>query len=173
MYLKAIKGEKTLDSIYNILLEIEKGSVGGRIVGGKTNGIQKLFVEKKELAPMVTKPVINQEKDFSVKLNNLYNEFSEIDPKSFLYTQIFVLENLGFCIFSSFALLNNTKSFELMAQMFEGVTGVKTNAQDILSFAQKSIERELEIETHFKNGIVQKNIPEFTKVLYRYFSLEK
>ena len=59
-----------------------------------------------------------------------------------LYRQVFVLENLGFCIFSSFALLNNREVLELLAQMASDKFGVRVTAQELLSYAGDCIEQE-------------------------------
>jgi len=87
-----------------------------------------------------------------------------------MYNQIFVLENLGFCIFTSFALINNKEALIIMSNMFYYKTGYRLSPIDMIKFAGNCIEEELSYENKSAASIIQKNIPEFTKVLYRYFS---
>ena len=74
------------------------------------------------------------------------------------------------CIFSSFALLNNREVLELLAQMASDKFGARVTAQELLSYAGDCIEQETAYQRERLAGSVQKNIPEFIKVLYRYFS---
>jgi aldehyde:ferredoxin oxidoreductase len=87
-----------------------------------------------------------------------------------LYWEIFILENLGFCVFTSFALLNNEEALRLMARLYEARTGVATTSARLLEYAAECIGRELAFQREIALVGVGKSVPEFTKVLYRYFS---
>ena len=150
--------------------EVEKGSVLGRLIGGGTAGVAELFKDRPDVAALVTKPSVVQEEQFKVHLDKLYPELQDMDDMELLYRQVFVLENLGFCIFSSFALLNNREVLELLAQMASDKFGARVTAQELLSYAGDCIEQETAYQRERLAGSVQKNIPEFIKVLYRYFS---
>ncbi len=54
--------------------------------------------------------------------------------------------------------------------MFYYKTGIKQTVVDMLNYSGECINREIEDEKHNAIQSIQKNIPEFTKVLYRYFS---
>lgn len=48
-------------------------------------------------------------------------------------------------------------------------TGIKITPVEMIKFSQICIENELKFESENALSTVRKNIPEFTKVLYRYF----
>lgn len=170
IYFKAINKVPTKKDIYNLLEEIEKNSIIGKIIASKTSGIYNLFRENKLLKGLVTKPVINEEKKFNISIKNLFKEFDKIDNLEFLYMQIFLLENMGFCIFTSFAIINSKEALDIIAKMFYYKTGIKQSIIEILNYSSKCIETEMEYEKNIITNSIKKNIPEFTKVLYRYFS---
>lgn len=170
MYWKATGETATREKVLSMMEEVEKGSVLGRLIGGGTAGVAELFKDRPDVAALVTKPSVVQEEQFQVHLNKFYPELQDMDDMELLYRQVFVLENLGFCIFSSFALLNNREVLELLAQMASDKFGVRVTAQELLSYAGDCIEQETAYQRERLAESVQKNIPEFIKVLYRYFS---
>ncbi len=170
IYFKATNALADENSILLMLNEIESNSITGKIIGSKTSGVYNLFKENASLKPLVTKTVINEEKDFSVVIDRLYNEFHNIDSMELMYRQIFLLENLGFCIFTAFALINNKEALDIMANMFYYKTGIRHSPVDLINFSGHCIDKEILDERNFSIESIQKNIPEFTKVLYRYFS---
>lgn len=170
MYWKATGETATREKVLSMMEEVEKGSVLGRLIGGGTAGVAELFKDRPDVAALVTKPSVVQEVQFKVHLDKLYPELQDMDDMELLYRQVFVLENLGFCIFSSFALLNNREVLELLAQMASDKFGVRVTAQELLSYAGDCIEQETAYQRERLAESVQKNIPEFIKVLYRYFS---
>lgn len=158
------------DEILQLLEEIEKGTVIGRLVASRTYGISKLFPEKKNLDLLLDKQAIQDEGNFDVSINKFSNELKDISDMDLLYAQIFVLENLGFCIFSSFATVNSEESLELMAKLFTYRTGINITPIELINYARNCMEIEMEYERRNSINNVQKNVPPFTKVLYRYFA---
>ena len=80
-----------------------------------------------------------------------------------------MLENLGFCLFSSFALIDNEEALNIISNLFYYRTGIKIDPKKLIEDGLKSIDEEIEFERQAKNYSVEKTIPEFVKVLYRYF----
>ena len=148
--------------------EIEQGTAIGRIIGSRTYGIGKLFADK-EIEALMDRRAIQDEKLFDISIESRYPRLKGMCAMDLLYTQIFVLENLGFCIFTSFALLDNDETFERLAEMFTARTGIKTTGEDLLIQASECIAAEKEYEAHRWEAARETNIPPFTKVLYRYF----
>lgn len=148
--------------------EIEQGTAIGRIIGSRTYGIGKLFADK-EIEALMDRRAIQDEKLFDISIESRYPRLKGMCAMDLLYTQIFVLENLGFCIFTSFALLDNDETFEKLAEMFTARTGIKTTGEDLLIQASECIAAEKEYEAHRWEAARETNIPPFTKVLYRYF----
>ncbi len=171
LYFKAINKVPSKDDIYNLLTEIEDNTILGKIIGSKTQGIYNFFRENQELEKLVTKPVINEEKNFNIVLDKLYKDFESVDDLELMYRQIFLLSNLGFCIFTAFALINNKEALDIISNMYYYKTGQKLSAVEMINFANKCIENEIKNEKDNAIEVIHKNIPEFTKVLYRYFSL--
>jgi len=170
IYFKAINKRPSKNDIYNLLNEIESNTILGKIIGSKTSGIYNMFIENRELRSLVTKPVINEEKKFNISVDKFFEEFKDVDDLELMYRQIFLLENMGFCIFTSFALINNKEALNIISDMFYYKTGIKQTVVDMLNYSGECINREIEDEKHNAIQSIQKNIPEFTKVLYRYFS---
>ncbi len=170
IYYKAIGIVPNKDEILNLLLEIEQNTILGKVIGSKTIGVYNLFKENDTLKDLVTKPVINEENNFKVKIDKFFDDFKDLSDLELMYNQIFVLENLGFCIFTSFALINNKDALDIMSKMFYYKTGCKLSPIDMIKFANNCIDEELKYENESASSTLRKNIPEFTKVLYRYFS---
>ncbi len=101
IYFKAINKRPSKNDIYNLLNEIESNTILGKIIGSKTSGIYNMFIENRELRSLVTKPVINEEKKFNISVDKFFEEFKDVDDLELMYRQIFLLENMGFCIFTS------------------------------------------------------------------------
>lgn len=169
LYFKAINLIPSNDQIYNLLDDIENNNITGKIIASKTEGIYNLFKENQNLKELVTRPVIQEEKNFKIVLNKLFREFENIDDLELMYRQIFLLGNLGFCIFTSFALINNKDALKIISDMYYYHTGLRTSPVEMINFASECIQKELSDERNNAIESIQLNIPEFTKVLYRYF----
>ena len=170
MYFEATGLQWSKQEILKLLDEIEKGSVIGRVVASRTYGIKKLFSENKNLIPLLDRKAIDDEDDFKVSITKFNDELKDMSDMDLLYAQIFVLENLGFCIFSSFATVNSEESFELMSKLFTYKTGIEITPVELINYARSCMEMEKEYEKENSINNIQNNIPPFTKVLYRYFA---
>ena len=149
--------------------EVERGTVPGRLIGGGTQAVSELYRDRPNLGQKVTRPSVTKESQFQVRLHHFYPELNGISDMELLYRQVFLLENLGICIFSAFALLNNQEALELLADMASDRLGKKVTLLEMLEYAGRCIERETEYQRRNLSETVQKNIPEFIKVLYQYF----
>lgn len=152
--------------------EIEKGTLVGRVIASRTFGVASLYGEK-DLRRWLDKEAIDEEHLFQIQMNNAYPALANLSGLELLYAQIFVLENLGLCIFTSFALLDNPKSFELLARMTEERTGVKVTPEELILDARECIKNERELKERRWKAAQKTDIPPFTKVLYRYFDRQK
>jgi aldehyde:ferredoxin oxidoreductase len=157
------------DEILQLLDEIENGTVIGRLVASRTFGISKLYSDNKNLFSLLDREAIQDESDYEVSINKFSDELEDISEIDLLYAQIFVLENLGFCIFSSFATVNNEKALDLMAKLFTFKTGIDVTPVQLINYAINCMKTELEYERRNSQENIQKSVPPFTKVLYRYF----
>ncbi|MEG0613941.1 MAG: aldehyde ferredoxin oxidoreductase N-terminal domain-containing protein [Clostridium sp.] len=170
MYFEATGIGSGKSEILELLNEIEKGTVIGRLVASRTHGILSLYPDNERLYQHLDRKAIEDEGDFQVSLHKFSDELKDISHMDLLYAQIFVLENLGFCIFSSFATVNSQESLELMAQLFTYKTGIEVTTIDLIKYARGCINEELNYAIINGEGNINKNIPPFTKVLYRYFA---
>ncbi len=173
VYFKAIGETGGYERLKELLDEIEKGSPVGRLVASRTTGIYSIYQDKGELSKLLDRKAIDDERDFEVIIKEYMNEFPHMTGTEMLYTQIFVLENLGICLFTSFATLNQKRSMELMADMFTSRTGVGATDLDLLRYASRCIALELEYDRVCADSSVRTNVPPFTKVLYRYFGKQR
>ncbi len=171
MYFEIVGRQAGRLEIEHLLEELEQGTVLGRLIGGGTAELARLYRDRQDLQALVTKPSVAQEGQFQVKLEKFYPQLQQLDDMDLLYREVFVLENLGYCMFSSFATLNSRRSLELLAQMASEKFGEPVTALDLLQYAGHCIQEELEYQRKNQMDSVQKSIPEFIKVLYRYFSV--
>ena len=169
MYFQLVGKEGTREDLFQLMEELEQGSLLGRLIGGGTAALARLYLDRPEVQKEVTKPSVAQESQFQVKLEKFYPQLEQLDDMDLLYREVFVLENLGYCMFSSFATLNSRTSLELLAQMASEKFGETVTALDMLRYAGECIQEELDYQRDNLAGSVQKSIPEFIKVLYRYF----
>lgn len=150
------------------LEEIKKDTVVGRVIASRTYGVRSLY-EDADLDEWVDRKAIQDEELFDVQLTTNYPGLKKLSGLELLYAQIFVLENLGFCIFTSFALLNRDETFEKLAKMFEARTGLRKTAEELITDAIECIDEEKKYHERRWKAAQQSEIPPFTKVLYRYF----
>lgn len=170
MYFEARAEPWSKEAILELLNEIDKGTVIGRLVASRTHGILSLYPDNKNLYEFLDRKAIEDERDFQVSLHKFSDELKDISHMDLLYAQIFVLENLGFCIFSSFATVNSQESLDLIAKLFTYKTGIEVTSIDLIKYSRECMARELNYEKINGEGNIHKNIPPFTKVLYRYFA---
>jgi len=167
-YAESLRIEHGEEHLIEWLREVEKGSTEGRVIASRTYGLAKLYADE-DLSGWIDRKAIQDEKLFDIRLNTKYPQFSGLSELDLLYSQVFVLENLGFCIFTAFALLDRTETFELMAEMVEAMLGTKLDGADLIANANKCLNNEREYNMHRWMTAQKTSIPPFTKVLYRYF----
>ena len=73
------------------------------------------------------------------------------------------------CIFSAFALINRKAALENIASLYGNVTGSAVSVVQLLNYAGECLDNELQMVRSISASGVKQNIPEFVKVLYRYF----
>lgn len=165
--LQDIKG--TMEEMDKALEEVKNMTLAGRVLGSKTSGIYNLFREKEKYKDMVTRPSITEEDNFNIDIQSNAVKLLGLSDLDYLYAYIIALENLGFCLFASFAFIDNDEALTLLSDMYFYKTGVRASEKDILQYALQTIKNEKEYERKVKLTNVSKTIPEFVKVLYRYF----
>lgn len=158
------------------LREVEEGSLTGRVIASRTSGVAQLYSDE-DLEDWIDRRAVQDEELFDVRMSTAYSSLQGLSELDILYAQIFVLENLGFCIFTSFALLDKRETFEIMAEMFEARIGEQISAEELISDARNCLMEERKYRERRWHAAQRYNIPPFTKVLYRYFdkrsSIEK
>lgn len=93
------------------LEEVKSMTLLGKVLGSKTTGIYPLFREKEEYKDMVTKPSVRKEGgDFNIDIKSKTIESWNGSDLEYLYAYIIALENFGFCLFSSFAFIENEEA---------------------------------------------------------------
>lgn len=170
-YFVAVDETPTPEGLLALVDEIERDTEVGRLVASRTKGIAAAYPDNAALRALIDKPAIADEPDFRVRRAEGFDEFAAVSDMELMYDQIFVLENLGFCIFTAFALVNNAQAMELMAELFRSRTGAENvSGAELIRYAAACIRREQDYAA--KNGAVdpRPNIPPFTRMLYRYFS---
>ena len=170
LYFEAVNERPEEDRICELICEIEKGTAVGRILGGGTSRVCRIYSDRESIQGKETRPAVLQEKDFRLELDKRIGKQSEkISDLELLYREIFLFENLGICIFSSFALINKEGPMELLAALYRDKTGETVSVSDMLEYSARALEREERFREKMSRVKEVKMIPEFVKVLYRYF----
>lgn len=169
IYFKLQGIEGSIEELDKAIEEIKNMTLIGRVLGSKTDGIYNLFREKEIYEKMVSKPSIVEENNFNIDIQSKSVTLPKLSDLDYLYAYIIAQENLGFCLFTSFAFIDNSEALNILADMYLYKTGRKIESKDILIYAIQTLEKEKEYEQEVKLSGVSKTIPNFVKVLYRYF----
>lgn len=169
MYMELNGKTPSSERLMELIGELERGSITGRLLGGGTMAIGSLYRDNASIQRRITKPANTNDSAHRLDLGKLYPELSEIGDLDMLYRQIFLLENMGICIFSAFALINRKDALETIASLYGNVTGNAVSVVQLLNYAGECLDNELQMVRSNSAAGVKQNIPEFVKVLYRYF----
>lgn len=169
LLLKLLGMKRDKETIMEMLKEIEMATVIGRILGSKTEGIYRLYKDKTEFKDLVTKPSVLNEESFNVVLPYKANKYKELDDLKYLYANMISLENLGFCLFTSFAFFESKRAMDILRNIFFFKTGINLKEGELIRYSLECLNKEEQFEKATKLHHIQKKIPEFVKVLYRYF----
>ena len=121
-----------------------------------------MFSDETQIQGRATKKAVTKERDYQLKID-----------LELLYQEIFLFENLGICIFSSFALLNKEEPLRLLAELYKDKTGREITVEEMLQYSAQCLKQEEELWKELNIGNNIKAIPEFVKVLYNYFENTK
>jgi len=157
MYFKMQDIKGNIEELDKAIENIRNMTLVGRVLGSKTDGIYNLYKDKTDSKKMVSKPSVVEEKNFNIHIPSKTVDIPGLSDLEYLYAYVIVLENLGFCLFTSFAFLDSNKALTLLTDMYYYKTGNKIDEEGLLEDAIKSLNNE-------------KKIPNFIKVLYRYFN---
>ena len=172
MYIELAKLPKTSETLLSLIEETARGSVPGRLIGGGTAALGRLYPDREDIQRRVTRPANTKDSERRMSLHKLCPELGDISDLELLYRQIFIMENLGLCIFSSFALINRPEAMELMARLYSCRTGETVTPVQLLEYAGECLAAEADMAKDSAAASVRRSIPEFVKVLYRYFGEE-
>lgn len=151
------------------LNEVKELTDLGRILASRTEGLYRLYQDHSELLPMVTRPSIAEEHSFKINLNFKVAGCEDLEDKQYLYANMLTLGNLGICLFTSFAIIESPEAMDLLAVLVQAKTGRRVEANDLIRYAVDCLKGEEDYEKQAKLLSLQKEIPEFVKVLHRYF----
>ena len=168
-YAVALGIENGEERLAEWLEEVRSGSLTGRVIASGTYGPSELYSDI-GMEEWIDRKAIEDEPLFDVRMKTKYAGLSGFSALDLLYAQIFILENLGFCIFTSFALLDKAETMDIMAGMFEAKTGISMSGEELLGYASECIKGEKEYSEHRWKTAQESSVPRFTKVLYRFFS---
>lgn len=170
LYLQVKEEQVSEENLTSLMEEIAAGSLLGRLLGSTTTGLGKLYPTDERIQARITRPANRNEDEQQLKLDSLYPDFKNLDDLDLLYRQVFLVENLGICIFTAFALLNKKDTMDLLAELYSHKTGQPANAEDLLHYAGSCLAAEEALQRESALAGVKRSIPEFVKVLYTYFS---
>lgn len=157
IYFKLQNTEGNIEELDKAIEAIKNMTLNGRILGSKTDGIYDLFRDRKEFKKMVSRPSVVEEKNFNINIpSRKAVDMPNLSDLEYLYAYVILLENLGFCLFSSFAFLDSDNALTLLSDMYYYKTGEKIDGISLLKYSVNSLNNE-------------KKIPNFIKILYRYF----
>ena len=156
-----------------LLDELEKATPMGRIIGSTSRGIHALYADYQNTAKLVTKAATIEHDKFDIKMPNRVEEAAELSDLEYLYSYILASQNIGLCLFSAFAILDSPEGLLSLSDMVSAKTGIPMTPFGIIQSGFRSLTRERDYEIESMKAGILDNIPEFVKVLYRYFGREK
>lgn len=172
MLLKATEVHPSRQQLETYVEELEKLTPTGRILGSGTQNIRVLYAENRELEAMVTRPSFMEESKFKVTIPNKLKSCEDISDLEYLYAYMSASGNLGLCLFTSFALLEEKDGMEILAVLTSAKCGNDITPEQLIREALEGL-NELKLWEESSRIIgISSFIPEFIKVLYRYFGTE-
>ena len=154
LYSKCIGETVTEESLIGGLDEIEKDSPEGRILGSGEAGLRMLYPDR------MTKDVREARREPSEREKSLRE-------------QIVALDSLGFCIFTAFAIIDNSESWKLLAKMPEARLGGGWTEQKLMEQSRKSLQMEADFSRVQAEAKAGTEIPGFASVLEQYREMKK
>lgn len=155
------------------LVELENLSLKGRTLGSGTQMIFKLYGSPESLSHMVTKPSFVEESDFKVELPYKVDGCENMTDLEYLYAFMTLSGNMGLCLFSSFAILESPQGIDLLAKLVNSKCGTALSSKELLIGALNELNKQKAWQESLQNIKIASYIPEFVKVLYRYFGILK
>ncbi|WP_350344611.1 aldehyde ferredoxin oxidoreductase N-terminal domain-containing protein [Proteinivorax tanatarense] len=157
--LSEVTGEKkiTKAKIKDYLAEVKELTLVGRVLASTTKGIHNLYVGRKDVVKLVTRSAKVEEENFKIKIPTKPDELSDISDLHYLYGFMLVMESLGICLFTSFAILDDKKGLTLINDLVNAKTGQNYKEAELIYKALNTYNND---------------VPEFVKVLYRYYGEE-
>lgn len=160
------------DQLMSLLQEVKNLTFAGRLLGSKTEGVFRYYEDRPDLLHMVSRPSVSEEGRFDITMPFKAEGSDQVDDRQYLYASMNTFSNLGICLFASFALIESKEALDLLAEMFYHKTGLKVEPKDLINYAIECLKEEETYERMAKLASIQKGIPEFVKVLYRYYGKE-
>jgi len=160
-----------LSAIEHLAEEVEKLSLRGRALASTTAGLAALFADDPALQPLVTRPSEKEASSFIVRLPYREEGLEDISDLDYLFAYTIVSANLGLCLFTSFALLESPRGLQILSNLIEAKTGEKIPAGEIIREGLQCIRSNEILEEELRNLQQLRRIPEFIKVLLRYFQV--
>lgn len=170
MYLRAEGLSATETEIWELLNAVRQSTPTGRIVGSGTSGIAKLYADQIGLAGLVTRPSVQEAKQFQVALPHKARGFASLHDLDYLHAYMLGTGNLGICLFTSFAILEHPDGQDLLARLASARVGKGFVAEDIIQSGLNALQAVRGYELSLFEQSVDASVPEFVKVLYRYFA---
>ena len=169
-----IEGESDKKAgLTRLLDELESATPLGRIIGSTSRGIHSLYAEYRDTQKLVTQAATSEHAKFSISMPNRVKGAESLSDLEYLYSYILASQNIGLCLFTTFAILDSPDGLEKLAEMVSAKTGAPMDPLSIIQSGHRSLQREREYELESMKAGMLDNIPEFVKVLYRYFGREK
>jgi hypothetical protein len=169
-----VQGEKDARAgLTRLADELAAATPLGRIVGSATRGVHALFADHRDFKPLVTRAATSEHARFQLKMPHRVKGTEELSDLEYLYSYILASQNIGLCLFTTFAILDSPDGLAKLAALVSAKTGQTTDPLAIIrsGYALLCGERAYELAS-LQAGRLD-NIPEFVKVLYRYFGREK
>jgi len=168
-----IEGERDyVAGLTRLLNEVKEATLLGRVVGSTSKGVYDLYSDYPELKSMVTKAATTEQSKFTIKMPNRVKGLEHLTDLEYLYSYILGAQNLGMCLFTTFAVLDEPAGLNLLAEALSAKSGKEFSDFDIIQSGYDSMIKERNYDWDVMKAGIPVNIPEFVKVLYRYFGRE-
>lgn len=171
LFLKAERIEYSKENINYMLEQIEKLTPIGRILSSTSKGISSLYRDEKALDIMVAKPSNTRGNEFNIKIPYRVSECEYLSDHEYLYSIMSSFDNLGICMFAIFPFLENKETIDCLVNLINEKTGENLTSKDLIKRSIGILEKHREWEEKDQCINISSYIPEFVKVLYKYYEV--
>lgn len=154
--------------IRTLLQEVTDGQLRGRLLGLTTAGLQQVYADLPQLEELVTRPAVREAEQFDVGIPHRAVGLDDLSDLEYLHSYLLASENLGLCLFTAFAVLDDAEGQSVLADLVAARIGRPVSVMELIQAGRDCLCQIAQAEAAILTAGCLPRVPEFVKVLYRY-----